>query len=167
MRPVLRAHHDLDRGARAGERALHVDGEEPVEVLVLEPEEQAVDRDAGVGDEDVEPAEALARLGDRLLDASAVGDVEADDLGLAAGGSMASATSRAAALVAHVVDDDVRALLGERLAVARPMPREPPVTSATLPVRSNIGAARARRVYHSSASAKSRGKSDAMGGARR
>ena len=58
--------------------------EEAVEVLVLEAEEEAVDRDAGVRDEDVEPAVPLGDVVDRGLGGLRVGDVEARDLGLAA-----------------------------------------------------------------------------------
>ena len=91
------AHHAPARGAGAGDGAADVGRPELLEVLVLEAQEQAVDGDAGVGDEDVELAVALDDAVDRGVDRLGVGDVEARDSALPPAATIASATSRAAA----------------------------------------------------------------------
>ena len=94
----------------------------------------------GVRDQDVEAAETLGDAASIAASAAArVGDVELEDLGLAA-----------------LRDDGVGDLARRRLALdvvrsrrarrarraprqhARPMPREPPVTRPTLPLSSNM-----------------------------
>ena len=68
----------------------------------------------GVVDQDVEPPEALGDLGDRLLGGLTVGHVELHELGFAARLLDGLRGFARGAFVAHVVDDDVRAALGQR-----------------------------------------------------
>ena len=89
--------------------------------------------DAGVGDGDVEAAEALDRLGDRGHHRAVVGDVGgdpdrplADPLGRLA--RLARRRGRATATEAP------RMCIWR--AVSKPIPRAAPVTSATFPLRS-------------------------------
>ena len=98
---------------------MHAD--DGVEVVLAHREDHAVAQDAGVVDDDVEPAEGLDRLVDDALCAVEVGDVvvvghglaptAADDLGDLLGGPLVGplAGDRAA----QVVDDDLRAFCGE------------------------------------------------------
>ena len=119
MRPDARAHHRHDRRAGERDRALEVHRELLVEVLVLETEEQLVDRDAGVGDDDVEAPLVLGDLLHRGLGGLGVGDVEADRLGLAAGGGDRLAGLARGGLALGVVDEHLGARLGERDARSR------------------------------------------------
>jgi hypothetical protein len=64
-------HHPARRGADGVERALEVGIQHRVPVLVLDPHQQVVARDAGVVDEDVERTHLLLDALDQLVDRSA------------------------------------------------------------------------------------------------
>ena len=70
------------------------------------------------------------RAGQRLH-RGGVGDVEAHRLGAPPAAAM-SAARRVRVIAARGGDDQSRPVRASRLAIARPMPRDAPVTSATL-----------------------------------
>src|SRR5690606_21864368 len=82
--PRPSAHHRLDRGTRRRDRAAQVDRENAFEIFVAQPNQKAIDGNARVGDQDVEPAVALCNLGDALLDLRGVRNVELDGFGASA-----------------------------------------------------------------------------------
>ena len=102
-------------------------------------DDEAVAEDAGVVDEDVEPAEHLDRRRDELPRAVPVGDVAAvgDRLpagGADLGGDLLGAGSASPPPPSTVVDDDTGTLPGERQRMGAPQPpprpgddRHPPV----------------------------------------
>src|SRR5262249_20567941 len=79
-----------------------------------------VDRDPGVGHEDVEAPHLLDDLVDGRLGRLRVGHVEAADLGLAALGDDRVGDLLGGGLALDVVDDDRRALPRERLGARAP-----------------------------------------------
>ena len=96
----------------AGEGAAQVDVDHGVEVLVRHLQQALVPQDAGVGDQDVQPAE----LGDGCLH-ELLGDVGAahrgDDGGCAAAVGLNRPDSVGGDLGVHIVDDDGGALAGQ------------------------------------------------------
>ena len=92
--------------------------------------------DRGVAHQDVDPAPLLASFRDEVFELRFVGDARRDRDRLAALGA-----DRRRGLVARLLvarrDHDPGAGFGEGLGDRRPMPRDDPVTIATLPVRSN------------------------------
>ena len=97
-------------------------------------ERRAARGDAGVGDDDVEAAEALDRLGDGALHRAAVGHVggEAERAVAEQRGGRRSRGVRSRSTTTTIAPRRASAF-----AVAKPIPRAPPVTSATLPLSSN------------------------------
>ena len=120
----------LLRRPRAQERPLEVRVDDRVPVLVGHLEEQVVARDAGAGDQDVEPAVAPSRSarpsprpGSRSVTSHAM-----------ARPPIGPATSVAGPIVQVGHRHPARLRAANSCAVAAPMPRPPPVTSATLSV---------------------------------
>jgi hypothetical protein len=94
---------------------LHVDREDAVERRLGDLQQRLVGhRVAGVVDQDVEPAEGADRPLDEALHVAVDGHVRLVEFGRAAGGDDLVGDARAAGPV-DVVDDEVRALLGETL----------------------------------------------------
>ena len=86
---------------------------------------------AGIVHQDVESAEGGDRLFDRGFDRVGVGGVCLDRDGLSAFASMAFTTADAAVASFAYVMATLAPSAARRFAIAAPMPREPPVTSAT------------------------------------
>lgn len=135
--PAFRARH-LPADRLAGvERALEVDGKHAVEVLLGHLQQQLVAGDACVVDEDVDAAEVLADPAEGFLDERKVGHVAfvgrgADAEGLRFGDPVSAARSSAPAYTTATSAP----FSANETAMAAPMPREPPVTTAVLPLRS-------------------------------
>ena len=108
-------------------RAEHVDLEHPAEVGGLGVDDQARDLDAGVVDEDVEPAELLDRRRDGGLPRRLVADVEVR--GLAA--EPARGLGREVVCTSPIITAAPAA--ASACAMPAPKPRAPPVTSACRP----------------------------------
>ena len=111
-----------------GERALQVDTNDGVEVGLRHLEQHAVAEDPGVVDQHVELPEAVDRLLDQVLGPVPVGHVvvvggrlaalATDDLGHRLGRPLVSPLAGDGG--AHVVDDDLGALLGQQQRLAPP-----------------------------------------------
>src|SRR5207253_6822503 len=84
-----------------------------IEVVVLQAEQQAIDRDPGVRDQDVEATLVLDDLRDGLVGGLLLGDVETDRLRLAAGGADGITRLARSGLALGVVDEDLRARGGQ------------------------------------------------------
>ena len=123
----LRCWRKIDGGVLAQvEVTLEVDGEDDVPLLFRHVEDHLVAQDAGVVDDDVEPAEGVERLLHHAVAGLEVGDVVVVGDGVAAHlldfvddlvgrALLAAGAGRGAA---EVVDDDARALGRERQALA-------------------------------------------------
>ena len=100
------------------------------QLLALHSHQQLVPRDAGIAHDDIEPAVLLDDAARQPRQGRTVGHVDADGLGPPAlrgdGLPVSLACSPRAAATQC-------ALRGELVAIARPMPRDAPVTSATFP----------------------------------
>ena len=106
----------------AGERALEVDPDDSVEVVLGHREQHLVAQDARVVDEDVELPEGVDRLLDEVLGPVPVGHVVVvgdglaavalDDVGHLFGGTLVGALAPDRA--PEVVDDDLGPLLGQQ-----------------------------------------------------
>ena len=112
--------------------------EHGVPVVALHPHQQLIARDAGVADQDVEPPVPLDDAAGHALERGRVGDVDAQRLGPAAARRDARRRTRRRGRRAPRRRPS-RPARRAAPAIARPMPRDAPVTSATLPDRSNIG----------------------------
>jgi hypothetical protein len=120
-RPALVLGEEVaDRLAGAEEGAAQVHREDAVEVRGGELVARTRDLDAGVVDEDVQPAQALDRLADHAHDVLLDGDVAADEhvahalaVHLVHAGLDALGGVLRLARLAQVVDGDVRAVLRE------------------------------------------------------
>src|SRR3984957_14341530 len=120
--------HALGDHLKSEEKTLDVDGKNLVVARLGDIDDSGHVEDTGVVDEDVDAAPALNDALDRSLDRSRLGDIERDSEGfvpMAHGGLLAlareiSATATRAPSVTY------------RSAIAAPMPRAPPVTSAIL-----------------------------------
>ena len=117
-----------------------------VPVVALHPQHQLIARDAGVVDQDVDPAVTREHAGDHRVDRSRVGDLQRRDLGLPPRRldlghrrRRVVATRRGATTCAPRE--------ASIAATVRPMPRDAPVTIATLPVSWNM---ESRKVHVSS-----------------
>ena len=120
-----RLHHAAHHRARQAEDRAQVGLDHLVPVLVLHAQRQVVARDAGVVDEDVDVAELLLDRFDhahRICAASRTSST-ASDAGRLLAPIFAPLARRGA--------DDVAPPARSSSAIARPMPREAPVTSAT------------------------------------
>ena len=82
-------------------------------------------------DDDVDAAERCNRLGEEPLHVQIVGDVGADGHGVAVAREDRFDGRIGRTLVVEVVDDDGVTAGCRRWIVARPTPRDPPVTIAT------------------------------------
>ena len=114
------------------ERRRQVGGEHRVPVLALHPHQQLIARDAGVVDQDVEPAVPLddrARHAPRPPRGSVTSRLSAS----ARVRPAVSSSAHACALSPRAAATTVAPCAASRAAIARPMPRDAPVTSATFP----------------------------------
>ena len=133
MRPDALLDHRLQHGLRARERRRQVRREHRVPVLALHAQQQLIARDAGVVHQDVEPPvprRASRRPRRRSTAGSVTSSVTASARPPAA--RISSATARG--VVPARRRDDRRALAPPApCAIARPIPRDAPVTRATRP----------------------------------
>ena len=129
-------HHAAQHGARQAEGGGEIDRDDLIPLVVLHAHEEIVARDAGIVDENVDrrAERGLGRLGqrlDRVLVAEIAGRDEARDCRVRPSGASSAS--------ARVPDrTTVAPCACSAFAIAPPMPPEAPVTSAVLPVRSNI-----------------------------
>ena len=107
-------------------------GEHGVPVVALHPQQQLIPGDSGVVHQDVDPPVPLERGGHRALDRRRIGDVQRHRVAASAGrphlfGTAApSASARAPATT-------TAPWAASPAAIARPSPRDAPVTRATRP----------------------------------
>ena len=117
--------------------ALDVRAHDLVEGLVLDVEQRAViGVHRRVADQDVDLAVMLRRALDQRLDFVMARDVAGDDMRIAADFRMPSATSWQASALREEITT-LAPSFASNSAEERPMPRLEPVTTATVPVRSN------------------------------
>ena len=144
--PCAALEHVAARGAAQPEHAREVDREHLVPERVVVIGGRLAADDAGVVDEDVEPAEALRSRRRRRAAPIAVSARSAV--------SACGAAARGAAISAAVADGSARAPCSDDVGAGRrpaqwpcaaPSPREAPVTSAALPSRRNRSSDMARR----------------------
>ena len=91
-----------------------------VELLLLDAEQQSVFGDAGVGNQGVEPSVLLAHCGDGLLGRLHVCNVEPTGLGAATASGDPVHNLLRQLLTAHIADNHMRPLCGERFANSTP-----------------------------------------------
>jgi hypothetical protein len=136
--PLIEDHHDPPELAVAHARPDRVDGVEHagqvgvdhgLPLLRRHLVERRVAGDAGVGHHDVDGAQIGLDLGDPGLAGVVIGHVPLVGLDAGLGGEL-----RRRLVVAGIVGRDRVAGGLQRLEIAAPMPREPPVTSATRPM---------------------------------
>ena len=140
MRPCsLRPHQRAQRGPRAGERPPRLTSSARRQSSSLSRRVKPLTAIAGVVDQDVDAALAGRDLLERAIDRGAVRDVEAQGHRRPAGRRHQLHGLDGRRLVGRVVDHHPRARARPApTAMARPMPREPPVTTATLPSSSRV-----------------------------
>ena len=96
--------------------------------------DRAADGNAGIVDEDVEPAEILGDVLHQLIDIDGGGLVGLVGAGIDALGLQFGDDGFGLVGGGDIADGDIGAFIGEGAGrLAAPMPREPPVTRATLP----------------------------------
>ena len=95
---------------------------------------------AGGVDDHVDAAEGRHRLGEEPGHVQIVSDVSADGDRVAVVGQDRFDGRLGRPLVVQVVDDDGESLAARRQVVARPTPRDPPVTMATRPAADPLNA---------------------------
>ncbi len=132
-RPLALAAHHPDRLAADQEHAAQVDADQPVEVGGAGLQQRLLDQDAGIVDQDVEPAEARQNSVEHRDDLGLVGDVDLGRERLPAAGGHGSATSSIRSWSARSAIATRQPSAASARAMARPMPLAPPVTSARLP----------------------------------
>ena len=124
----------LQRGARQAEGRGQVDRDHLVPVLVLQLHEQIVAGDAGIVDQDVELAHRRFRLRHQCFDRVLVGEVARQHMD-----ALAELAGELLERSRRVPDSaTVAPCACSARAIAPPMPPVAPVTSAVLPVRSNM-----------------------------
>ena len=133
--PAAALEHVPQRGLGQVEGPGQVDVDHPAPVVVGHLEHGPVDGDAGVVDQDVQPAVLLDHLGDGAAAVVGGGDVAAvdGDVAVRVGAGEVLGEHSARSSVAAVPGCDVGALRRETRQIAEPIPRVPPVTKATLP----------------------------------
>ena len=133
IRPLARLHHAAQHGLGQAEDGLQVGRHDRVPLVVLHPQQQVVARDAGIVDEDRDGAVFRLDGGEHGVRRRGVGDVElhpgARVARLAAGTRRSSRRLRPSSRCRRPSRRPRRA----RSAMARPMPRVAPVTSAVCP----------------------------------
>ena len=133
-RPEAPAHHGPHRRAGEPEGGGQIDRDDGIPVLVAQLHEQIVPVDAGIGDQDVELFHFGFGVGHQLLDRVLVGEIARQHMhaGAEFGGERIERLRRVpeSATVAPCACS--------ARAISPPMPPLAPVTSAVLPVRSNI-----------------------------
>ena len=122
------------RRAHGAPDAEHVDLEDPFPLLAADAAHgrHLLLGDAGVGDDDVEPAEALDRLGDRRI--TALWSVTSAPIPIARAPIRSAASRASPASRSTTATETPRRCICR--AVSKPIPRAAPVTSATFPLRS-------------------------------
>ena len=130
--PVPLLPHHRDRGAGHVERAGEVDVEHGLPVGVGELPHDAVAQDAGVVDDDVEPAGPGERRHRRRRRPTAASETSSSS-GITLARSVAVTSARASASMSATQG---RAGSAKNWLSARPMPRAPPVTMTVRPVKS-------------------------------
>ena len=133
MRPGMSVCLEVGEGlADAGEGAAEVDVDDGVEVLVGHLQQALVPQDAGVGDQDVEPAERIDRCLDQLLRNLRAADGATTAAALPPSASMVRTASAATSASTSLMTTAAPWRASSR-AYASPSPRPLPVTIATLP----------------------------------
>ena len=127
--------HRPHRRLRQREGRGQVGRDHRVPVVALHPHQQLIAGDAGVADDDVEPAVPLDDRRRQLLERRRVGDVDADAPRRARRSSAIAATVSGGVVAARRGHHDRALRRRAARAIARPMPRDAPVTSATFPVQ--------------------------------
>ena len=128
MRPNLRVAHALDHRPAHVEQRVEIGVDHLAPLLRLHAVEHGVAGDAGVVDQDVDRAE----IGLDLLQAGRAG-VERGDIPFEDGDAGLGLELLRRLVVAAVVGGDLVARAFSAFEIAAPMPRVPPVTSATVP----------------------------------
>lgn len=129
--------HVCTRADSQTERPLEVDAERLVVQVFGNRLEILVERrHSGIVDEDVDATEVLEGAVDQRVAVVPLADVACDGERTPSGRCLDLLRSQLAGIEFPGSDDDVGAGFGEYLAMARPIPREPPVMMAVLPVRS-------------------------------
>ena len=141
---VARLHHAAQHRLRQPEHGLEVGLDDRVPLLVLHPQQQVVARDAGVVDQDRDRRRSCDSIAaERGVDRRGVGDVER---ACPSPAMPASASVRARSSPRRRRWSPCRRPSRRRApsasAIARPMPRVAPVTSATCPASSSLRHAR-------------------------
>ena len=165
--PAARLEHRPGHGLERVERAEQVGLEHVAPVVEAHPHDQVVAGDAGVVDEDVDLAEGLEdRLDQRLGAPRRPGRPSGSRAPGGPSASTSATVASAAAWLPRKLNATSAPWRASRSTIARPMPREPPVTSAVLPERSIIRAppeGRGRR--RASAAGRGRWSADGLAGA--
>ncbi len=136
-RPHFRTQHAADHGPRAEERAIEIRAQHGVPFLAVHHHQVPVARDPGVVHEDVDRPERGRGVGHQALDLRLVGDVAWAGPGARPRRRQHPTRSRAASSRSRYEKATAAPRRASSSTMARPMPRDPPVTSATRPDRAS------------------------------